>query len=735
MKHLLLTLVLVLMGSQISAQFSRETLAVEMMDRWRYADAYPLWADLAQESLVSDSTRWDWIRLASESSFQADFTDEALRWNDTLVANGMANVEDWLRQFELLRLTNHYERLPESITAARDQFTADSLLSTWELEIPMILSMFRDSVAYRVERLRPLAESEEFSAFPFKEGLVYMSTGLNGGFLPQRDGWTGQYYTELSMIDDESNPYQEYTWFEQIRNRDLFMELGRTTLHDGPVAFDSDEDFAVVTRNHVELDTTERAVRSRLQIQFYLEREGAWQRADSFAWNDRHYSVAHGTFDLNDDLIFASDMPGGFGGMDLYRSVWKDGGWSQPENYGPVVNTAGNEVFPFVSKTGALFFSSNGHAGIGGLDIYVYRDGANQHEHLGIPINSHADDFSFVFDEKSGKGWLSSNRSDSQDAIYEIEGAPSAGSLLIEVRACDGSPMANTEVKIQETNWGSVLRATTNAEGRASFDVMRSRDYEVTCDALPGMEAPPVIRVEMPDSASYAATLDLNFVMQINQLVVQSLEGIPLANALLSFENREGKRLNRVTNENGLFEWNDEIGLEFWRVHVSLINYWDGYQEFEAPPSGCAMSIQKTIQLRPITKQDERIALENIYYDLDKYNLRAKGKRELDKVVAYMDSHPAIRIELSSHTDCRNSSGYNETLSQNRAQSCVDYIVSKGISPGRIVAMGYGERVLVNQCSDENACECNEYRSGCQNCDEAFHQANRRTELKLLGDQ
>ena len=167
MKHLLLTLVLVLMGSQISAQFSRETLAVEMMDRWRYADAYPIWADLAQESFASDSTRWDWVRLASESSFQADFTDEALRWNDTLVANGMADVEDWLRQFELLRLTNHYERLPESIAAARDQFAADSLLSAWELEIPMILSMIGDSVAYRVERLRPLAESEEFSAFPF----------------------------------------------------------------------------------------------------------------------------------------------------------------------------------------------------------------------------------------------------------------------------------------------------------------------------------------------------------------------------------------------------------------------------------------------------------------------------------------------------------------------------------------------------------------------------------------
>jgi outer membrane protein OmpA-like peptidoglycan-associated protein len=193
--------------------------------------------------------------------------------------------------------------------------------------------------------------------------------------------------------------------------------------------------------------------------------------------------------------------------------------------------------------------------------------------------------------------------------------------------------------------------------------------------------------------------------------------------------------LNRVTSEKGLFEWNDEIGLEFWRVHVSLINFWDGYQEFKSPPSGCAMSIQKTIQLRPITKQNERIALENIYYDLDKYNLRTEGMRELDKVVGYMQSHPAVRIELSSHTDCRNSSGYNETLSQNRAQSCVDYIVSKGILAERIVAMGYGERVLVNHCSDDYSCECNEDQSGCQICDEKFHQANRRTELKLLGDQ
>ena len=246
-----------------------------------------------------------------------------------------------------------------------------------------------------------------------------MSTGLNAGFLPTVDGWTGQYYTELCQIENLEVPFKRYTWLEQIRNQDVFLAFDHTRKHDGPVAFDRDENYAVITRNQEALDTTGGVLRSRLMIEFWKryvdEGEVKWQRDDKhpFKWNNPSYSVAHATFALNDDIIiFASDMPGGFGGMDLYSSTWEDGAYTVPENLGPTVNTEGDEVFPYVSSTGALFFSSNGHPGVGGLDIYLHLTGASKVERLGYPINTHADDFSFVLDELEGAGWLSSDRAD-----------------------------------------------------------------------------------------------------------------------------------------------------------------------------------------------------------------------------------------------------------------------------------------------------------------------------------
>ena len=186
---------------------------------------------------------------------------------------------------------------------------------------------------------------------------------------------------------------------------------------------------------------------------------------------------------------------------------------------------------------------------------------------------------------------------------------------------------------------------------------------------------------------------------------------------------------------------NGEISSDYAAVHVSLINYWDGYQGFEQPPAGCPMSIQKTIALRPKTKESEVISLESIQYDNDSDELRDKGKLELDKLISIMNDPKwtSYRIEFSSHTSCLFTESHNLDLSQRRSQSCVDYIVSKGIDPSRIVAKGYGESQLLNECADFVTCGCEDENKqidpNCQECTEAQHQANRRTELRLLPDE
>jgi outer membrane protein OmpA-like peptidoglycan-associated protein len=138
-----------------------------------------------------------------------------------------------------------------------------------------------------------------------------------------------------------------------------------------------------------------------------------------------------------------------------------------------------------------------------------------------------------------------------------------------------------------------------------------------------------------------------------------------------------------------------------------------------APDAVCPKDAAYTLVLDELSSE-ETIDLGMILYDLDKYALRPEGMRELNKLVRYMSTRPELRVELSSHTDSRAPDAYNLVLSQNRAQSCVDYILAQGIEPTRIIARGYGEDRLVNGCKDGVECTDEE------------HQMNRRTELKIV---
>lgn len=130
--------------------------------------------------------------------------------------------------------------------------------------------------------------------------------------------------------------------------------------------------------------------------------------------------------------------------------------------------------------------------------------------------------------------------------------------------------------------------------------------------------------------------------------------------------------------------------------------------------------IRYTMQLTPVVKIGDRFILENIHYDFDKHNIRPDAAKILDRLVATMRDNPTLKIELSSHTDSRGSDSYNEKLSQRRAQSAVDYLVTRGIARERLVAKGYGEKRLLNRCSNG------------VDCTRAEHQANRRTEVEVL---
>lgn len=346
-------------------------------------------------------------------------------------------------------------------------------------------------------------------------------------------------------------------------------------------------------------------------------------------------------------MYFASNMKGGKGGKDIYVSHFnsKSGTWGEPENTGSPVNTSGDEKFPFIYNGKTLYFASDGHGGLGGLDIYESTRKNNswtEPENLKPPVNSSADDFSLIFNEKGNKGHFTSNRENGKDNIYAFYLKPKICVIRgTVVNSKIDKPVKNAEVTVNSDKKGAQPQSLkTGKNGEFIFD-----DY-VECD--------------------------YNYEVQANK------------------EKFFASQMELISTSN---------------VEVSDTFYRKLY-----------------IEPYPLTE----IRIEGIYYGLDSFNLRKESLPVLDSLVNIMEYNPEIVVELASHTDCRATKGYNDTLSQRRAQSVVKYLVDHGINPKRLVPKGYGERKLVNNCACENG------EGPGLDCTEKEHQLNRRTTFKIL---
>ena len=197
---------------------------------------------------------------------------------------------------------------------------------------------------------------------------------------------------------------------------------------------------------------------------------------------------------------------------------------------------------------------------------------------------------------------------------------------------------------------------------------------------------------------------------------------IALGNVLIKALSADGQKvIESYTDANGFFYTDVPLNKEITFTGAKL-NYLNSSKTISTSNIDFGNEDSKTINLELELEKiflDKEINLENIYYDYDKWDIKAEAKPTLDKLVQLLVDNPQINIQLSSHTDCRGEDQYNETLSQKRAQSAIEYLITKGIKPERLVAKGYGESLLTISCI-------------CEQCTEAQHQANRRTTFKIL---
>jgi len=382
-------------------------------------------------------------------------------------------------------------------------------------------------------------------------------------------------------------------------------------------------------------------------------------------------------------------------------------------------------MFPFLFEN-SFYFSSSGHLGLGGLDVFVSNYNNNALEvptNLGYPLNAYGDDFSIVLQENGEKGYYTSNRKDFKffDNIYAL----TLKNIFIHFR---GTVLANTTAKeiikgmkviVKDEQNTIIDTLETDDFGLLDFKVKKDKNYTFYLgnqDYEDHQELLSTKNIINSDTLKREILLNPKTVL-VNVIVKDSKTNEVLANTSVKFTNKTtGEIKETTTDENGVIKLKLPRDNDY-QIDVSKKNYIEKVEQLSTKTK--APEIEVVVLLEKLMA-GVSFKIENVFYDLSKATLRPESKIELDKLYEFLIKNDNVKVELSSHTDSRGSDASNQKLSQARAQSCVDYLISKGINTKNIVAKGYGETKLVNRC--KNGVKCSE--------DE--HQANRRTEIKVL---
>ncbi len=369
--------------------------------------------------------------------------------------------------------TSNYEKAIESYQHYLSNAPDDPFIIKKIWRLNNVQFLFEDSAHYAVKPLTINSQFGDLCAVPYKNGIVFLSNrkGVNPVEKLNASRHTPLYKMYFSKVRQDTTDYDRF-YFETPSN---FNRAKYTGFQAGPLDFYHNEQKMVLTST---AGKKGKGVTQTLKIYFAEYINNDWKITAAFPYNNERYSVSDPA--ITEDgkvLYFSSDMKDGYGGKDLYKSEFINNQWTKPENLGEVINTPYDEVFPFIHH-GTLYFSSNGQAGLGGLDIFKIELTTNSDEpqNLGYPLNSSYDDFGIVFDSLNNHGYFSSNRRTGgfNDDLYEFDMDLQTYPITIS-----GS------VKFKEHSWSDSLDLKVIANAKISLiDNIRNLTIkETTCDA------------------------------------------------------------------------------------------------------------------------------------------------------------------------------------------------------------------------------------------------------------
>lgn len=512
---------------------------------------------------------------------------------------------------------------------------------------------------YEVKRLTSNTEYSDFGVSFYQNDKVVFASSMKVRG-NDKFNWRGNGQPYLDLYVAELTDENDFSGIKR------FSKNINSIYHESNVAFTKDGKTVYFSRNNFTDKELERDLKGRNLIGLYkasLNDNGEWDSIERLPFNIENYQCGHPALNEKEDkLFFISDRPGSYGETDIYYvDINSDGSFGSPINMGPEINTVGKEMFPYVDmRNNLLYFSSDGFKdNYGGLDIYVVK--LNDTEVVTVPKNLE-----------------SPINSKSDDFSFVLKSGD---------------------------NWGYF---SSNRYSKFNDDIYYFKKYS---DA------------DFIDESSLVAIRTSKKCTKIIQGEVREAgTNALIPGSLVDLNIRDGIKVESVkANDLGQFffelECNDKK-----RYYVT------GYKKnYKRDTKELVENHKIILSLTPDefvkTRGYWMLNMNPIYFDLDDYEIRKNAAIELEKVVKVLKNYPELTIELRSHTDSRADDDYNLKLSNKRAASSKDWLVSRGIHPNRITAKGYGETQLVNGCANN------------VRCTNAQHLVNRRTEFIITNPE
>lgn len=412
-RHASITL-LVLFLTAVSCTSVRLRNANEYYDEYAFADAIKNYEKVLEKRMVPDAMirLADCYRQTGNTVKSENLYSQVVRLPDALP----------IHQFylaEAMIANGKYEQakkpLDEYLKVSRNDFRAQQM----RISCDSMALFLADTTLFEIHAL-PLNKTgvNNFSPAFYRSGIVFVSDRGKPGGGSRTSAYTGKEYFDLFY----AKKTERGNWLEP----EILRGSINGPFNEGPAVFSSDFNTVFFTRNDYHGTTVNRNRKNYNNLKIYKGSfvGGEWNISFDLPFNNPEYSTAHPALSSNGlTLYFTSDMPWGYGGMDIYASKFTNGNWSVARNLGSQINTNGNELFPFIQNDSVLYFSSDGHLGMGGLDIFqsvLNDDKWTQPENLGYPVNSSRDDFGFIIDHADAYGYFSSNRFNNTDKIFQF---------------------------------------------------------------------------------------------------------------------------------------------------------------------------------------------------------------------------------------------------------------------------------------------------------------------------